>query len=170
MWKRAYLGLGSNVGDRERMLQAALDAMAAPDLSVLRVSPVYETEPMMVRDQPWFLNAIAEVDTRLFPLMLLSRVQRIERDLGRRRVVPKGPRSIDIDVLLYGAFVVDLPELKIPHPGIPGRRFVLRPLCDLAPELRHPVTRRTMREMLDASPAAVIRPTPFTLLANAAQK
>src|ERR1051326_6739868 len=109
--KTVYLGLGSNLGDRQAMLQAAIDELHAQDVSVVRLSSVYETEPMDRPHQPWFLNLVAEIKTDLFPLQLLARIGKIEQRLGRRRTVPKGPRSIDIDILLYGNFVVDTPAL-----------------------------------------------------------
>jgi 2-amino-4-hydroxy-6-hydroxymethyldihydropteridine diphosphokinase len=146
--KKVYLGLGSNIGGRERMLQAALDALASPDLRILRVSPVYETEPQDLPGQDWFLNLVAEAETDLFPLQLLHRIAKVEIQLGRRRIVPKGPRAIDIDILLFANAVVTTPELEIPHPRFRVRRFVLAPLADLAPELRDPVTHKTVRELL----------------------
>jgi len=155
--KTVYLSLGSNVGDRDGNLRAAIERLEAPDLHVLRVSPVYETEPMELTAQRWFLNLAVEAETTLFPKMLLTRVGRIERDLGRVRTVAKGPRTIDIDILFYGSSVVETERLKIPHPSIAERRFVLAPLADLAPYLRHPVTHKTVREMLDAAPKAKVK-------------
>ena len=145
-----YLSLGSNVGDRQRHLDAALELLRAAGVDIVRVSRVYETEPQDLRAQPWFLNLVAEAQTRLFPLQLLRATQRVERKLGRKRVVEKGPRTIDIDILLFGGFVVDTEELQIPHPRMAARRFVLEPLAELAPDLRHPVTHASVREMLDA--------------------
>ena len=155
--KLIYLSLGSNIGDRERNLRAAVERLGAPGLRVLRVSPVYETEPVDYTDQRWFLNLVVEAETTLFPLQLLARVQKIERALGRVRTVPKGPRIIDIDILLYGAAVVHGAKLEIPHPRMAERRFVLVPLHDLAPDLRHPVTRATVTELLHAASPAVVR-------------
>ena len=155
--KTTYLSLGSNLGDRERNLRSAIDRLAAPGLRVLRVSPVYETEPVGCSDQRWFLNLVMEAETSLFPLQLLARTQKIERALGRVRMVPNGPRTIDIDILLYGTSVMRTARLEIPHPRMIERRFVLVPLNDLAPALRHPVTRATVAEMLRAAPAAVVR-------------
>jgi 2-amino-4-hydroxy-6-hydroxymethyldihydropteridine diphosphokinase len=155
--KTIYLGLGSNVGDREANLEAALARLPAAGVRVTRVSPVYETEPVDSTAQRWFFNQVTEAETDLFPLQLLARLQHIERALGRVRTVAKGPRTIDIDILLYGQAVVRRPELEIPHPRMAERRFVLAPLADLAPDLRHPVTRRTVRELLEAAPAALVR-------------
>jgi len=157
--KRIYLGLGSNLGDRVGRLRAAIERLAAPDLHVLRISPAYETEPVDFADQPWFMNVVVEAETDLFPLQLLSRVNRIERALGRVRIVAKGPRAIDIDILLYGSAVIKSPKLEVPHPRMAERRFVLVPLSNLAPDLRHPVSHRTVRELLEVSPAAAIRHT-----------
>jgi 2-amino-4-hydroxy-6-hydroxymethyldihydropteridine diphosphokinase len=131
------------------MLRQALRALPSARLRILRVSPVYETEPMYLAGQRWFLNLVAEVETDLFPLQLLHRASKIEVELGRRRLAPNGPRSIDIDILLYGNSVVASPTLEIPHPRFRERRFVLAPLADLAPELRDPVTRKTVRELLE---------------------
>jgi 2-amino-4-hydroxy-6-hydroxymethyldihydropteridine diphosphokinase len=155
--KSVYLSLGSNIGDRARNLQAALEHLAAPDLRVLRTSPVYETEPVEYTAQRWFLNLVAEAATELLPMQLLLRIGRVERALGRVRTVPKGPRTIDIDILFYGRSIVRSAKLEIPHPRMADRRFVLVPLADLAPDLRHPVIRKTIREMLDAAPKQAVR-------------
>src|SRR5215469_4852358 len=148
--KTAYLSLGTNVGDRDSHLARAMERIAAEDMRVLRFSGVYETEPRDVPDQPWFLNQVVEIETSLFPKQLLSRVQKIELGMGRTRIIAKGPRTIDIDILLYGNSIVSTPGLEIPHPRLSDRRFVLEPLAELAPELRHPRTRQTVREMLGA--------------------
>jgi 2-amino-4-hydroxy-6-hydroxymethyldihydropteridine diphosphokinase len=155
--KTVYLGLGSNIGDREAQLRAAVERLAANDLRLLRVSPIYETEPLELTAQRWFLNQVLEAETSLFPMQLLARVGRIERALGRVRTVPNGPRTIDIDILLYGASVVRSEKLEIPHPRMAERRFVLAPLADLNPDLRHPVTHRTVKEMLEAAPGQAVR-------------
>ena len=155
--KTVYLSLGSNIGDRARNLQAALEQLAAPDLRVLRTSPAYETEPVEYTAQRWFLNLVAEAATELLPMQLLLRTGRVERALGRVRTVPKGPRTIDIDILFYGRTIVRSARLEIPHPRMAERRFVLAPLADLAPDLRHPVTRKTVREMLDVAPKQAVR-------------
>jgi 2-amino-4-hydroxy-6-hydroxymethyldihydropteridine diphosphokinase len=148
--KTVYLGLGSNLGDREQYLHSAIERLNTPDLRVLRVSSWYETEPRDYADQGWFLNLVVEAETELFPLQLLHRTSRIELALGRRRTVAKGPRTVDIDILLYGQAVVRTAKLEIPHPRMGERRFVLEPLAELVPDLRHPVTHRTILEMLAA--------------------
>ena len=155
--KTAYLSLGSNSGDRGTALQEAIRLLDAPDLQVRRVSSIWETEPQERRDQPWFLNLVLEAETSLMPRQLLARVQKIERRLGRKRLAPKGPRTIDIDILLYGKFVIESPELVVPHLKLAERRFVLEPMCELAPELRHPVLRRTMRELLAGTLGQAVR-------------
>src|SRR5258708_16997180 len=131
--------------------------MAADDLRILRESSVYETEPRDLAGQPWFLNQVIEIETDLFPRQLLARVLKIERDMGRRRVIAKGPRLIDIDILLYGAAIVSADGLEIPHPRMWERRFVLEPLAELAPDLRDPRTKKTIREMLKAVANQVVR-------------
>ncbi len=143
-----YLSLGSNIGDRQANLNAALDLLRAAGVEIPRLSSIYETEPREVRHQPWFLNMAAEARTRLFPLQLLHVIQRIEKRLGRTRLVVKGPRTIDIDILLFGNAIVNTPQLRIPHPALAERRFVLEPLAELAPDLRHPLTRDSVAEML----------------------
>ena len=155
--KTIYLSLGSNLGEREANLRAAIERLAAPDVRVVRTSPVYETEPVDYIHQRWFLNLAVEAETSLFPMELLARIGKIERTLGRVRKVAKGPRTIDIDILLYGQAVVRSATLEIPHPRMAERRFVLAPLADLAPGLRHPVTHKTVREMLAAAPAQTVR-------------
>src|SRR5579871_6813282 len=129
--KTVYLGLGSNLGDREATLQAALDRLHAREVFVRRLSSVYETEPMELASQRWFLNVVAEAQTELFPMQLLGRIGKIEQELGRRRMVAKGPRTIDIDILLYGNFVIRTTNLMIPHKRLTERRFVLVPLLEL---------------------------------------
>jgi 2-amino-4-hydroxy-6-hydroxymethyldihydropteridine diphosphokinase len=143
-----YLGLGSNVGDREAMLRSALEDLDRPELRLLRASGIYETEPIGLREQRWFLNLAAEFDCELFPRQLLQRTQRTERHYGRLRTLPNGPRTLDIDILLYGNAVVRTEGLEIPHPRLHERRFVLAPLAELNPELRDPVSGKTVKTML----------------------
>lgn len=161
--KIAYLGLGSNLGRREEALQSAVDHLHAADLRVIRISGVYETAPRELLAQPSFLNAVVEIESELFPLQLLTRVGRIERDLGRKRIIAKGPRVIDIDILFYGNAVMHTSQLEIPHPRAAERRFVLEPLAELAPDLRHPVLRSTVRELLAATANQAARRTSITL-------
>jgi 2-amino-4-hydroxy-6-hydroxymethyldihydropteridine diphosphokinase len=155
--KTVYLSLGSNLGNREANLRAAVNALEKARVVVLRASPLYETEPVENTKQGWFLNLVVEGETKLMPDQLLERIMRIERELGRTRRIPKGPRTIDIDILLFGHSIVHSPALEIPHPSMAQRRFVLVPLADLAPELRHPLTGKTVQEMLDAAPTAEVR-------------
>jgi 2-amino-4-hydroxy-6-hydroxymethyldihydropteridine diphosphokinase len=157
MSKLIYLSLGSNIGNREEYLRTAVEWLGPAGVGVVRASPLYETEPVDYTAQPWFLNQVVEAETELFPLQLLKTTRRIERELGRVRSVPKGPRTVDIDILFYGRAVVHTAELEIPHARLAERRFVLAPLADLAPDLRHPVTKRTVREMLAAAPEAEVR-------------
>ena len=146
--KRVYIGLGSNLGDREEMLRRARELLTGAGIDILRASSLYETEPQDLPNQPWFLNQVVEAETNLFPLQLLNRALKIEKELGRRRTAIKGPRTIDLDILLYHRYVIDSPSLIVPHPRMHERRFVLAPMVELAPKLRHPVTRQTMRELL----------------------
>ena len=148
--KRVFLSLGSNLGDREEYLQRALDALASEGITVLKRSSLYETEPQELAQQPWFLNIAVECETRCFPLQLLTTLQRVEHELGRVRTAAgrKGPRAIDIDILLFGNAVMDTPKLVIPHPRMRERRFVLEPLLEIAPDLRDPHTREPLRKYL----------------------
>ena len=147
MKSKVFLALGSNLGDRMANLRAALSALA-PDVILIAISPVYETPPWGYIDQPSFLNLVAEGETNLPPLALLSHIKSIERELGRIPSFRNGPRQIDIDILFYGDLIYSSPALTIPHPGTAQRAFVLVPLADLAPDLRHPTTGRTIREHL----------------------
>jgi 2-amino-4-hydroxy-6-hydroxymethyldihydropteridine diphosphokinase len=142
---KAFIGLGSNLGDRESMIRMALDDLARlPETTLVRASSLYDTEPVGDVDQPNFLNAVAQIDTELTARQLLWNLQLIERRLGRVRTQKWGPRTIDLDLLLYGALVVDEPDLKVPHPELIRRSFVLVPLVELDPLLVHPVTHETL--------------------------
>ncbi|MFB3916778.1 MAG: 2-amino-4-hydroxy-6-hydroxymethyldihydropteridine diphosphokinase [Terriglobales bacterium] len=149
--KIVYLSLGSNLGDRAANLDAAIERLRQLG-DVVAVSSYYETEPVELAAQPWFLNCAVALETELMPKQLLSRVLVLEQQMGRRRTQPKGPRIIDVDVLLFGRSVMDTAALVIPHPALHERRFVLEPLAEIAPEIRHPVFRRTIRELRDALP------------------
>jgi 2-amino-4-hydroxy-6-hydroxymethyldihydropteridine diphosphokinase len=155
--KTVYLSLGSNLGNRERNLEAAIQALTAPDLHIRRISSVYETEPVDTFDPRWFLNLVVEAETELFPAPLLWRIGKIERALGRVRTVRNGPRTVDIDILLYSRAVIRSPGLEVPHARMNERRFVLEPLAELAPDLLHPVSRKTIRELLAAAPRQMVR-------------
>ncbi len=149
--KRVYLSLGSNLGNREGNLERAIAALSEQELRIIARSSVYETEPQDVVQQRWFLNLCLECETRYFPAQLLGAIQRIERDLGRERgpgVVRRGPRPIDVDILLFGNVIMSTPQLTIPHPRMLERRFVLEPLLEIAPELRHPGSREALRKHL----------------------
>ena len=147
----AYLSLGSNLGNREQNLRGAIRQASALG-RLVAVSSFYQTEPVEFTDQPCFLNCVIALETATQPAQLMAELLRIEHEMGRRRVLKKDPRSIDIDILLFGDDVVNTPELTIPHPAMARRRFVLEPLAEIAPELRHPVAGKAVRELLAELP------------------
>lgn len=155
MNKHLYVGLGSNLGDRAGYLLLAVRGLLAAGLCVTRLSAIYETEPVDVLDQPHFLNMVAELsgDTPFSPEQTLARLLRIEYALGRRRAVPKGPRTLDLDLLLYGDAQQATELLTLPHPRLHLRRFVLTPLAELAPALVHPTLKQSIKQLLAALPA-----------------
>ncbi len=152
----AFLGLGGNLGDRRASLRAGLGRLA-PEVVVEAVSPLYETEPVGVVDQPPFLNAVCRARTALEPQALLAWVKGIEQAAGRRSGPRWGPRPLDIDILVYGDAAIDSPNLQIPHPRLAERAFVLCPLADLAPDLYIPGVGRTVRDLLNETGSEGVR-------------
>ncbi len=157
-----FIGLGTNVGDRVRRMDRAVEALdRCPNVSLIRRASLYETEPVGRLDQPWFLNTVVEVATELDPDSLLAELKRIERDLGRRPRKRWGPREIDLDLLLYGDSTVRTSELVVPHPELPKRRFVLVPLAELAPDVVHPELGRKVERLLrECAAEKGVRPFP----------
>ena len=159
-----FLALGANLGDREAMLERALEGLADAVTLTAR-SRIYETAPMYVTDQPAFLNMAVRGRTQLAPLPLLRRLKALEQALGRQPGLRNGPRLIDLDILYYGERLLDLPDLSIPHPRLAERAFVLHPLADIAPDWRDPRTGLTVAEMrrrVDAGGQDAVRPVAGT--------
>jgi len=155
---RAYVGLGSNLGDRAAHLLLGLSALShLPKTHLLRLSPVYETDPVGP-PQPPYLNMVAELETELSPKGLLAEMLRVEKALGRERRERWGPRTLDLDLLLYGDLVLEEEGLSVPHPRLHERAFVLVPLLDLLPEGRHPLLGRSFAELLASLDASSVRP------------
>ena len=143
----AYIALGSNLGDKEKNLRRALLLLTQQGVEVVRVSSFLSTEPYGVTDQPQFLNAVACVRTSLAPLALLDVLLATELAMGRVRLRHWGERNIDLDLLLYEDVVLDTPRLRLPHPDMQNRDFVLLPLAEIAPELKHPTLQKTIWEL-----------------------
>jgi 2-amino-4-hydroxy-6-hydroxymethyldihydropteridine diphosphokinase len=147
----AYLSLGSNLGNREAQLREAEQRLSTLG-SAISVSSYYETEPVEFTNQPWFLNAALALETNLTPQDLMHSILQIEREMGRKRRQEKGPRTIDIDILLFGNQILNSSDVTIPHPAMHQRRFVLEPLAEIAPEARNPLLNKTVRELLAELP------------------
>ena len=150
--QKVYLSLGSNLGDRAKNLREAIAALPEAGIDVTGTSSVYETEPVDYLDQPWFVNMVAEAETDLAPAALLQSLRGIETQMGSTKLIAKGPRLIDMDILLYGGEVIDTPDLQVPHPRMHLRRFVLEPLAEIAPNVRHPISGLNVLEMLAQTP------------------
>jgi len=147
--QKAFISAGSNLGDRKANLEFALSSLAKHGI-VSKISSYFETEPVGFADQPWFLNLAVELKTRLAPSELLLLCRDIEKDCGRVRTFPNAPRTLDLDILLYGDAVINQKDLTIPHPRLCERRFVLVPLAQIAPDVRHPVLEKSIRSLLQA--------------------
>jgi 2-amino-4-hydroxy-6-hydroxymethyldihydropteridine diphosphokinase len=145
-----FLSLGSNVGDREKNLRTAVAALPELGVQIKEVSLIYETEPVDLLEQPWFLNCVVQGETTVPPAALLRELRELERRMGSKKLVARGPRLIDLDILVYGRQTIDSPELQVPHPRMHLRRFVLAPLAEIAPNLKHPSWSGTAAQLLAA--------------------
>ena len=150
--QKAYLSAGSNLGDRLANLREGVSRLQGAGISVTRISSCFETEPIALPDQPWFLNLAMELETRFTPHQLLACCLWIEEQQGRVRSIPKRSRTLDLDILLYEDLILEDPRLIIPHPDMAGRRFVLQPLAQIAPDQVHPTLKMTIRSLLDNCP------------------
>jgi 2-amino-4-hydroxy-6-hydroxymethyldihydropteridine diphosphokinase len=150
--RTVYLSLGSNVGDRAKNLRAAIGELPHAGVAVKKLSSFYETEPVDLREQPWFLNCVVQAETHFDAMTLLRALREIEIKMGSKKLVAKGPRLIDMDILLYGSETMDTPELQVPHPRMHLRRFVLEPLAEIAPEAVHPAMKMTAAQLLERTP------------------
>jgi len=149
MMSVVYIGIGSNTGDREVNVRTALKRFRQKGIMIKQESSRYETEPWGVRDQPGFLNMAVQIETELEPEELLQTLKDIETEMGRERTFRWGPRIIDLDILLFDNLVVDGEDLKIPHPLMQERDFVLKPLAEIAPKVKHPVLQKSIKELLE---------------------
>jgi 2-amino-4-hydroxy-6-hydroxymethyldihydropteridine diphosphokinase len=153
---RAFISIGSNLGNKRDNCLRAIEALTSGgDIRIRERSTLYRTEPVDFRDQDWFVNGVILVETELGPLDLLDRLQSVQRQAGRRGAgLRYGPRGLDLDILLYDELILEDPRLNLPHPRMHRRRFVLKPLCDIDPEVLHPLLGRTARELLAATEEA----------------
>ena len=147
-----YLGLGSNIGDREQHLRSGIRGLFEHGVDIIQSASLYSTEPLEVLDQPWFLNTVLEASTNLSPDELLAACLAVERANHRTRDQHKGPRTLDIDILFCGDTIINKPDLTVPHPSLSSRRFVLVPLVEIAPDFVDPFSRRTLRQLLAECP------------------
>lgn len=147
-----YLGLGSNLGNRENNLCQALEGLKAAHIEITNISSLYETEPVGYSNQGWFYNLVIEAKTNLEPQKLLETILSVEKNLGRERIVRFGPRTIDIDLLFYDNIILNEPGLTLPHPRLTERKFVLEPLVEIAPKLLHPLFQKTSEILLQECP------------------
>jgi len=145
-----FVSLGSNVGDREKNLRAAIAALPELGVKIKNISSIYETEPVDLLEQPWFLNCVVEGETTVPPSALLRELRELERRMGSKKLVARGPRLIDLDILVYGRQTIDSPELQVPHSRMLLRRFVLAPLAEITPDLKHPSWSGTAAQLLAA--------------------
>ncbi len=147
---KVYISLGSNLGDRQKNIEKAIKLIRnQPLVKVNKISPIYETEPVGFREQGWFLNLAIEIETTILPQELLAVLQGIETELGKKLERKWGPRTIDIDIILYDDIILELPDLQIPHKLMHTRAFVLIPLAQIAPNIKHPVLNKTIQELLN---------------------
>jgi 2-amino-4-hydroxy-6-hydroxymethyldihydropteridine diphosphokinase len=145
-----FFSLGSNVGDREKNLRTAVAALPELGVRIKKVSSIYETEPVDLLEQPWFLNCVVEGETAVPAATLLKDLRHLEKRMGSKKLVARGPRLIDLDILIYGRQTIDSPELQVPHARMHLRRFVLAPLAEIAPDLMHPSWSGTASQLLGA--------------------
>jgi 2-amino-4-hydroxy-6-hydroxymethyldihydropteridine diphosphokinase len=147
--EKVFLSLGTNLGDRQANLRGAISALHGIGVRVRKVSSIYETEPVDYLEQPWFLNCVVEGETDVSAVELLRALREIEREMGSKKEIAKGPRLIDMDILLYGDQSIATEELQVPHPRMLMRKFVLAPLAEIAPDIKHPSWSGTAKEMLE---------------------
>jgi 2-amino-4-hydroxy-6-hydroxymethyldihydropteridine diphosphokinase len=145
-----FLSLGSNIGDREKSLRGAIAALPELGVKIKNISSIYETAPVDLLEQPWFLNCVVRGETTVPPVALLKELRALEQRMGSKKLVPRGPRLIDLDILLYGEQTIDSPELQVPHPRMHLRHFVLEPLAEIAPDLTHPSWNASAAHLLAA--------------------